>query len=72
MTDEQDHNRDAILVEESLPDDGLPLEKSTDVGDSEEVVFLYFVIASVSSILLVMFNFTPTFVSKCYSFSHLL
>lgn len=53
MTDEQDHNRDAISLEESLPDDNLALEKSTDVGDSEEVVLLYFVIASVSSILLI-------------------
>lgn len=51
MTDEQDHNRDATSVEESLPDDGFALEKSTNVRDSEEVLFLYFVIASVSSIL---------------------
>lgn len=37
MTGEQHLRHDVISLEESLPDDALALEKSTDVGDSEEV-----------------------------------
>lgn len=36
-TGEQHLRHDVISLEESLPDDALALEKSTDVGDSEEV-----------------------------------
>ena len=41
LTDEQDHKHEAISLDESLPDDDLAPEKSTDMGDSEEVGFLY-------------------------------
>ncbi|XP_057812451.1 transcription initiation factor TFIID subunit 1 isoform X2 [Salvia miltiorrhiza] len=33
---EQDHKHEAIFLEESLPDDDRALERSTDLGDSEE------------------------------------
>ncbi|XP_047975117.1 transcription initiation factor TFIID subunit 1 [Salvia hispanica] len=35
-SDEQDHKHEAISLDESLPDDDLAPEKSTDMGDSEE------------------------------------